>query len=135
MNNSFGEGLEPEERDRIANLAIDALRRGAEGKKLFEKTDRLKQVKTSRIGSVKADRSVANQEPDDRQRETSHPPSTLRLRPEIHRLLSGRLKPEDLRGGRVSPNMLRLLMGGTVPRVKGATRLVDIAKRPLDPID
>ncbi|MDA4844002.1 hypothetical protein [Hoeflea poritis] len=132
LHKNVGENLSNEHRERIKDLAQEALRKGVEGRKLYEKTSRPKQVKTSRIGTVNAERK--NRLADER-RGTQNPPSTLRMRPEIHPLLSGQLKPGDVRGGRLSPNMLRMLMGGTVPRVKGVTRLVDIAKQPLDPID
>lgn len=54
----------------------------------------------------------------------------LGLDPTVHRLLSGDLSALDPENGPFSPNLLRLLMGGKVPRVKGATRLEDIAKQP-----
>ncbi|WP_136660824.1 hypothetical protein [Nitratireductor sp. XY-223] len=52
----------------------------------------------------------------------------LGLTPDMQRLLSGDLTVLDPKNKRFSPNMLRLLMGGKVPRVKGATRLHDIAR-------
>ena len=56
----------------------------------------------------------------------------LGLDPTVHRLLSGDLSALDPENGPFSPNLLRLLMGGRVPRVKGATRLEDIAKQPAN---
>ena len=52
----------------------------------------------------------------------------LGLDPTMHRLLSGDLSALDPENGPFSPNLLRMLMGGKVPRVKGATRLEDIAR-------
>ena len=48
----------------------------------------------------------------------------------MHRLMSGDLSALDPQSGPFSPNLLRLLMGGNVPRVKGAARLEDIARPP-----
>ena len=56
----------------------------------------------------------------------------LGLTPDMQRLLSGDLTVLDPKNKRFSPNMLRLLMGGKVPRVKGATRLHDIARPQTD---
>ena len=52
----------------------------------------------------------------------------LGLTPDMQRLLSGDLTVLDPKNKRFSPNMLRFMMGGEVPRVKGATRLHDIAR-------
>ncbi|WP_136661712.1 hypothetical protein [Nitratireductor sp. XY-223] len=54
----------------------------------------------------------------------------LGLDPNLHRLLSGDLSALDPKNRPFSPNLLRMLMGGKVPRVKGATRLHDIARPP-----
>ncbi|WP_136659170.1 hypothetical protein [Nitratireductor sp. XY-223] len=59
-------------------------------------------------------------------------PPRLRLDPTVHRLLSGDLSALDPENGPFSPNLLRMLMGGKVPRVKGATRLHDIARPPAN---
>ncbi|WP_136661863.1 hypothetical protein [Nitratireductor sp. XY-223] len=56
----------------------------------------------------------------------------LGLDPNLHRLLSGDLSALDPKNRPFSPNLLRMLMGGTVPRVKGATRLHDIARPPAN---
>ncbi|MDA4843991.1 hypothetical protein [Hoeflea poritis] len=65
------------------------------------------------------------------QEPVSEPPR-LQLDPTVHRLLSGDLSALDPQNGPFSPNLLRLLMGGNVPRVKGATRLHDIARVPAN---
>ena len=56
----------------------------------------------------------------------------LGLHPDMQRLLSGDLTVLDPKNNRFSPNMLRFMMGGEVPRVKGATRLHDIARPQAD---
>ncbi|MDA4847147.1 hypothetical protein [Hoeflea poritis] len=56
----------------------------------------------------------------------------LGLTPDMQRLLSGDLTVLDPKNKRFSPNMLRFMMGGEVPRVKGATRLHDIARPQSD---
>ena len=58
----------------------------------------------------------------------------LGLNPTVHRLLSGDRTALDPENGPFSPNLLRMLMGGKVPRVKGATRLHDIARPPANRI-
>ena len=60
---------------------------------------------------------------------------SLQLDPTVHRLLSGDLSALDPEKGPFSPNLLRMLMGGKVPRVKGAIRLHDIARPPANRFD
>ena len=62
-------------------------------------------------------------------------PPRLQLDPTVHRLLSGDLSALDPENGPFSPNLLRMLMGGKVPRVKGAMRLHDIARPPANRFD
>ena len=52
----------------------------------------------------------------------------LHLNPTMRRLMSGDLSALDPENRPFSPNLLRLLMGGRAHRVKGATRLHDIAR-------
>ena len=52
----------------------------------------------------------------------------LPLDPTVHRLMSGDLSALDPENRPFSPNLLRMLMGGRAHRVKGATRLHDIAR-------
>ena len=55
-------------------------------------------------------------------------PRRLHLTPTMRRLMSGDLSALDPQNRPFSPNLLRMLMGGRAHRVKGATRLHDIAR-------
>lgn len=59
----------------------------------------------------------------------------LPLKPNMHRLLSGDLSAISSKDNPFSARELRFLMGGKVPRVKGATRLHDIARPRPDRFD
>ena len=65
-------------------------------------------------------------EEDAAQRPTN--PRRLHLTPTMRRLMSGDLSALDPQNRPFSPNLLRMLMGGRAHRVKGATRLHDIAR-------
>ena len=55
-------------------------------------------------------------------------PRRLYLTPTMRRLMSGDLSALNPENRPFSPNLLRMLMGGRAHRVKGATRLHDIAR-------
>ena len=55
-------------------------------------------------------------------------PRRLHLTPTMHRLMSGDLSALEPENRPFSPNLLRMLMGGRAHRVRGATRLHDIAR-------
>ncbi|MCY6380991.1 hypothetical protein [Hoeflea prorocentri] len=112
---SRDEPLQPEEEERIAGLARSAFWRGYDGKKLFEKTGRLKQIKTSRPRPAESARLDSNRH----QNAPPRSPSAVKL------LLSGEANPGELRGVRMSENTLRWMMRGKVPDVEGANRLHD----------
>ena len=83
-------------------------------------------------GEVKAPISVGNHsdvsDVDDEAIQQPTNPRRLPLTPTMRRLMSGDLSALDAENRPFSPNLLRMLMGGRAHRVKGATRLDDIAR-------